>query len=373
MLHRLFSSCGEQALLSRCGVWASHRSGFSCCGAQALGQVGSVLAAPRLQSTGSVVVAHGLHCFVACWIFPDQGLNPCLLHWQTDSLFLSPQGSPFSSCLDPAIWSCSYRASCSCHSCLKADCVWWSLSSKVQRMLRSVISWRSEGWQRKTWLTGNSLAFLDIHIKIRSQKDSSVCHSNKSISSSEVGPCKVISCPHSSACAWPPSCRLHVQCPMQLQIQAHELPKCHLDSMLVTWSPGLVLPQGSHGLGRGSSPPPQGWCLVWGMYGEAATAWIHQCSWRRFVSCHGATKGKIIKSRKERSPEWVKEIIRASRALHGSCSLCFSRVWPVPQHPEEWGWGQVNHSHCLQPDPWLLVPFSGALYPPSKGRWALGS
>ena len=32
-----FSSCGEWGLLSSCGVWASRCSGFSCCGAQALG------------------------------------------------------------------------------------------------------------------------------------------------------------------------------------------------------------------------------------------------------------------------------------------------------------------------------------------------
>ena len=43
-----------------------------------------------LRSTGSrhmcsVVVAHGLSCSTACVIFPDQGLNPCLLHWQADS------------------------------------------------------------------------------------------------------------------------------------------------------------------------------------------------------------------------------------------------------------------------------------------------
>ena len=37
---------------------------------------------------------HGLSCSVACGIFPDQGLNPCLLHWRADSLPLSLQGSP---------------------------------------------------------------------------------------------------------------------------------------------------------------------------------------------------------------------------------------------------------------------------------------
>ena len=32
-----FSSCREQGLLSSCGAWASHCSGFSCCGAGTLG------------------------------------------------------------------------------------------------------------------------------------------------------------------------------------------------------------------------------------------------------------------------------------------------------------------------------------------------
>ena len=43
-----------------------------------------------LGSTGSIVVAHELGC---SWIFLDQGLNPCLLHWPVDSLPLSHQGS----------------------------------------------------------------------------------------------------------------------------------------------------------------------------------------------------------------------------------------------------------------------------------------
>ena len=37
LLCRLFSSCGEQGLLSSCRVWASLCSDFSLCGAQALG------------------------------------------------------------------------------------------------------------------------------------------------------------------------------------------------------------------------------------------------------------------------------------------------------------------------------------------------
>ena len=34
----------------------------------------------------SVVATHGLSCPAAFGICPDQGLNPCLLRWQVDSL-----------------------------------------------------------------------------------------------------------------------------------------------------------------------------------------------------------------------------------------------------------------------------------------------
>ena len=59
----------------------------------------SVGAAPRLLSTGSVVVVHGLSCFTACGIFLDQVSNLCLLHWQVDSLPLSHEESPRLFCL----------------------------------------------------------------------------------------------------------------------------------------------------------------------------------------------------------------------------------------------------------------------------------
>ena len=58
--------------------------------------MGSAAAAPRFWSTGSAVVVHKPSCPMACEIFPNQGLNPCLLHWQSDSLSLSHQGSPHS-------------------------------------------------------------------------------------------------------------------------------------------------------------------------------------------------------------------------------------------------------------------------------------
>jgi len=53
---------------------------------------------------GSIVVLLGLSCPTACGIFLDQGLNPCCLHWQADSLPLEHQESPHRSillCLNP--------------------------------------------------------------------------------------------------------------------------------------------------------------------------------------------------------------------------------------------------------------------------------
>ena len=61
----------------------------------------SLVAVPGLQSTGSIVVVHGLNCSLACGILLDQGLNPGLLHWQADSLPLSRQRSPqYIFCID---------------------------------------------------------------------------------------------------------------------------------------------------------------------------------------------------------------------------------------------------------------------------------
>ena len=47
------------------------------------------------RCAGSVVVAHGPSCSAASGILPDQGSNPCALHWQADSQPLRHQGSPF--------------------------------------------------------------------------------------------------------------------------------------------------------------------------------------------------------------------------------------------------------------------------------------
>ena len=46
------------------------------------------------RRAGSVIVAHGPSCSAARGILPDQGSNPCALHWQADSQPLRHQGSP---------------------------------------------------------------------------------------------------------------------------------------------------------------------------------------------------------------------------------------------------------------------------------------
>ena len=62
-------------------------------GLQQLLHVGSVVVVPGFQNTGSITVVHGLRCSTACEIFPHQGSNLCLLHWQANSLPPSHQGS----------------------------------------------------------------------------------------------------------------------------------------------------------------------------------------------------------------------------------------------------------------------------------------
>ena len=59
-------------------VCTSHRGGFFCCRAWALGRVG-------FSSSVWVVVARGLNCCTAFEIFPDQGSDQCPLHCKADS------------------------------------------------------------------------------------------------------------------------------------------------------------------------------------------------------------------------------------------------------------------------------------------------
>ena len=63
------------------GARASHCRGLS-------------VAEHRLQTRKLSSCGSGLSCPVACGILPDQGSNPCPLHWQADSQPLRHQGSP---------------------------------------------------------------------------------------------------------------------------------------------------------------------------------------------------------------------------------------------------------------------------------------
>ena len=78
---RAFSSCGKRGPL-----FIAVRRPLTIA-ASLVGSTGS-------RRAGSAIVAHGPSCSAACGIFPDQGSNPCLLHWQADSQPLHHQGSP---------------------------------------------------------------------------------------------------------------------------------------------------------------------------------------------------------------------------------------------------------------------------------------
>ena len=65
-----------------------------------------VLRSTGSRRAGSVVVAHGPSCSMACGIFLDQGSNPCPLHWQANSQPLCHQGSPY---LFIFWWTLSFR------------------------------------------------------------------------------------------------------------------------------------------------------------------------------------------------------------------------------------------------------------------------
>ena len=143
----------------------SHCSDFSC-GAQVLESMGfsraSVVAArgldscspgaleQRLNSCGALA---SLLC-VVCGVFLDQGSNPCLLHWQADSLTLSHQGSPPNLFFKTKVGKCikihSLLLKVEDHSC-KLVClvlqwgvwklaVWWTISGTQGDPCRFVFS-----------------------------------------------------------------------------------------------------------------------------------------------------------------------------------------------------------------------------------------
>ena len=76
--------------LSSCGKWGP----LFIAVRGPLTTVASPVAGTDSRRTGSAIVAHGPSCSAACGILPDQGPNPCPLHWQADSQPLRHQGSP---------------------------------------------------------------------------------------------------------------------------------------------------------------------------------------------------------------------------------------------------------------------------------------
>ena len=77
-------------------MWISHCGGFSHCRAQAVGCVGSVVAVPGLQSTGSVVVVNGAELHCACGGLPGPGRNSVYPALEGGFFATEPPGkSPF--------------------------------------------------------------------------------------------------------------------------------------------------------------------------------------------------------------------------------------------------------------------------------------
>ena len=113
---RAFSSCGKRGPLS-----SSRCAGLSLPRPLLLRSTGS-------RRAGSAVVAHGPSCSVACGIFPDQGSNPCALHWQADSHPLRHQGSPnlLSVFIDLLICDISYELNCTMWSFMTGFFPWAS-------------------------------------------------------------------------------------------------------------------------------------------------------------------------------------------------------------------------------------------------------
>ena len=84
----VFISVRGLSLVAASGVLSSSRcAGLSLSRPLLLRSTGS-------RRAGSVAVAHGPSCSAACGILPDQGSNPCPLHWQADSQPLRHQRSP---------------------------------------------------------------------------------------------------------------------------------------------------------------------------------------------------------------------------------------------------------------------------------------
>ena len=95
--------------LCRC-PWTLCKQGLLFIGLHRLLDVlASLVVEHTLYSAGSGAVPHGLRGSEASGILPDQGWNPCPLHWQLDSYPLDPQGSPRTSLFDKVVMVTTVR------------------------------------------------------------------------------------------------------------------------------------------------------------------------------------------------------------------------------------------------------------------------
>ena len=98
---RSFLWLRRAAATLRCGAWASHCDGFSCCRAQALGAWAPVVVAHGLSSCGSWAVEHRLSSCGAwaqllhgIWDLPRPGLEPMSPALAGELLTTVPPGKP---------------------------------------------------------------------------------------------------------------------------------------------------------------------------------------------------------------------------------------------------------------------------------------
>ena len=94
-----FSLVVKRGAVLCCIVQASHGGDLSCCGDRALGHVGSVVAAPGLESTGSVVVGYKLSWLHGMWDLPSSGIEPVSPTLAGGFFTTEPPGAPFHFCL----------------------------------------------------------------------------------------------------------------------------------------------------------------------------------------------------------------------------------------------------------------------------------
>ena len=109
-----FSLVVKRGAILCCIVQASHGGDLPCCGDRALGHGGSVVAAPGLESTGSVVVGYKLSWLHGMWDLPSPGIEPVSPTLAGGFFTTEPPGAPFHFCLliitliCPTSW-CSLR------------------------------------------------------------------------------------------------------------------------------------------------------------------------------------------------------------------------------------------------------------------------